>query len=118
MGSMATDPHIGTSIKRARERKRWSQRQLADVLGVDRKTIDNWENGRTSPRSSIGAIEEALDVNLTDGQSVVTPEASSPQAREDLRDQLRRLESLAREVRARLDDEEGRDYDDRRRRGA
>ena len=63
---MATDPHIGTSIKRARERKRWTQRQLADALGVDRKTVDNWENSRTSPRSSIGALEEVLGISLGD----------------------------------------------------
>jgi transcriptional regulator with XRE-family HTH domain len=59
---MATD--IGTRIKRARERKRWSQQRLADALQVDRKTIDNWENGRTKPRSSVGALEEVLSVRL------------------------------------------------------
>lgn len=64
MSGMAADPHIGTSIKRARERKRWTQRQLADALGVDRKSVDNWENGRTSPRSSIGALEEVLGISL------------------------------------------------------
>jgi transcriptional regulator with XRE-family HTH domain len=72
---MATD--LGTSIRRARERKRWTQQQLADALGVNIKTVDNWENSRTSPRSSIGAIELALDVNLTSDQSVtpyVTPD--------------------------------------------
>lgn len=69
---MATE--IGTRIKRARERKRWSQRQLAGALGVDRKTVDNWENGRTTPRSSIGAIEEVLGVSL-DG--VPEPELQS-----------------------------------------
>ena len=64
---MATEPSIGTSIKRARERKRWTQRQLADALGVNVKSVDNWENGRTSPRSSIGALEEVLGVDLTAG---------------------------------------------------
>lgn len=58
MRDMATD--IGTRIKRARERKRWSQQRLADAIGVDRKSIDNWENGRTKPRSSIGALEDVL----------------------------------------------------------
>lgn len=62
---MATDLPLGTRIRRARERKRWTQQQLADALNVDRKTVDNWENGRTRPRSSIGAIETALDVNLS-----------------------------------------------------
>lgn len=61
---------LGTKIKRARERKRWTQQQLAEAVGVSQKTIDNWENGRTSPRSSLGAIEQALNVNLTNGQSV------------------------------------------------
>lgn len=67
---MATD--LGTTIKRARERLRWTQQQLATAVGVSQKTVDNWENGRTAPRSSLGAIEQALNVNLTNGQSVVT----------------------------------------------
>jgi transcriptional regulator with XRE-family HTH domain len=65
IGNMATE--IGTRIKRAREARRWTQKQLADALKVDRKTVDNWENGRTQPRSSIGAIEDVLDVRL-DGE--------------------------------------------------
>ena len=64
---MPAQPNIGTAIKRARERKRWTQRQLADALGVDIKTVDNWENGRTRPRSSIGALEEVLGVSLSGG---------------------------------------------------
>jgi transcriptional regulator with XRE-family HTH domain len=63
---MATDPALGTRIKRARERRRWTQQQLAAALKVDRKTIDNWENGRAYPRSSIGAIEEVLGLSLYD----------------------------------------------------
>ena len=64
---MTTALPIGTRIKRARERKRWTQRQLADALGVNAKTIDNWENGRTAPRSSIGALEQVLGVSLDSG---------------------------------------------------
>lgn len=72
IGNMATEPAIGTRIKRARERKRWTQRQLAEALQVDRKTIDNWEHGRTEPRSSIGALEEVLGVRL-DGEPPPPP---------------------------------------------
>ena len=61
---MATEPAIGTTIKRARERKRWTQRQLADALGVNIKSIDNWESGRTRPRSSIGALEAVLGISF------------------------------------------------------
>lgn len=71
---MATEPLIGTAIKRARERKRWTQRQLADALRVNIKTVDNWENGRTSPRSSIGAIEEVLGISLDGGQAEPEPD--------------------------------------------
>jgi transcriptional regulator with XRE-family HTH domain len=61
---MATSPPISTAIKRARERRRWTQQQLAAALGVNVKTVDNWENGRTSPRSSVGALEEILGIQL------------------------------------------------------
>jgi transcriptional regulator with XRE-family HTH domain len=38
-----------------------TQRQLADLAGVDRKTIDNWENERTTPSvSSLAALEVHL----------------------------------------------------------
>lgn len=70
IGNVATD--IGTRIKRARERRRWSQQRLADELEVNRKTVDNWENGRTSPKSSIGALEEVLGVSL-DGEPEPEP---------------------------------------------
>ncbi|TDD37812.1 XRE family transcriptional regulator [Actinomadura sp. KC06] len=66
---MPTDrPPIGLKIKRARERQkpRMTQEQLADKIGVSQKTIDNWENDRSYPRSSIGALEEILGP-LTDG---------------------------------------------------
>lgn len=63
---MATESPLGTRIKRARERKRWTQQQLAGRLEVDRKTIDNWENDRTYPRSSIGALEDVLGVSLVE----------------------------------------------------
>ena len=57
---MTRDPRLGMRIKRARELRRWSQKQLAAAVEVDRKTVDNWENGRTYPRSSIGALEGVL----------------------------------------------------------
>jgi transcriptional regulator with XRE-family HTH domain len=71
---VATDPRLGTRIKRARELRRWSQQRLADAIGVNRKTIDNWENGRTYPRSSIGALEGVLGP-LTGEEEVYTDPA-------------------------------------------
>ena len=75
------DGGLGTQIKRARERKRWSQQQLADALGVDRKTVDNWEHSRTRPRSSIGALQDALAPYFsTDGDEPAPP--TDPRERE------------------------------------
>lgn len=84
---MATE--IGTKIKRARERKRWSQRHLAGLLRVSQKTVDNWENGRTSPRSSIGALEEVLGVRLDDGPQ--EPEMPTPEELERLKEHIRQV---------------------------
>jgi transcriptional regulator with XRE-family HTH domain len=64
VNSMATTPRIGTMIRRARERKRMRQQDLADTIGVSRTTVDAWENDRAYPRSSIGALEEVLGISL------------------------------------------------------
>jgi DNA-binding XRE family transcriptional regulator len=56
-----TSPRLGLLIKQARGRKHLTQRQLATLVEVDRKTIDNWENERTQPSvSSIAALEVHL----------------------------------------------------------
>ena len=75
---MATGPHLGTLIKRARERRRWTQRQLADAVGVNVKTIDNWEAGRTSPRNRLGALEQVLGIALYEERNPA-PEELVPQ---------------------------------------
>src|SRR5215472_6703963 len=83
---MAPNHGIGTSIRRARERKRWTQRQLAEAVGVDRKTVDNWENGRSRPRSSVGALERVL--GPLDATGPPKPEATA----EELQDRLDSVE--------------------------
>lgn len=117
---MATEQHIGTRIAKRRQQLGMRQEDLADALSVSKSTVANWESGKHFPQRNLGAIEAVLGVNLTDSQNVVSSdEALSPDAppvaREELRDQLRRIEDLAREVRARLDEEERRDHDKRRR---
>ena len=79
----ARQPGLGIRIKRARERMGLTQKELAGFVGRDRKTIDNWENGRTSPRSSIGALEAVLGVSL-DGNDPGEPDAGEVELRESL----------------------------------
>jgi transcriptional regulator with XRE-family HTH domain len=64
---------IGKEIARARHRKRWTQEELARVLGVSRPTVADWETGKHFPQRNLGAIEEALDISL-DGYE---PEAAA-----------------------------------------
>lgn len=61
---MAPRSRIGTKIRRARERKRMSQVDLAGALGVSRSAVNAWENDRAYPQNSIGALEDELGVRL------------------------------------------------------
>ncbi len=40
---------LGTIIRDARKKANLSQEQAAEVLGVSRQTLSNWENGKTYP---------------------------------------------------------------------
>ena len=82
MRDMAAELALGTRIRRARERKRWTQQQLADALSVSVRTVNDWENDRTQPRSSIGALEHVLGVSLDE---------SAPDRYRPVSDELRRM---------------------------
>lgn len=100
MTGMATEqPRIGDQIRRARQRKRWTQRQLADRVGVDRKTIDNWENDRSYPRNRVGALEEVLGITLG-GE----PPSQQLPTIEQVRARLRRIEQDLADVRSDLEE--------------
>lgn len=63
---MASEPRLGTKIRRAIERRRMTQQQVADALGVSRSAVNAWVNGRAVPMNAIGALEALLDANLTE----------------------------------------------------
>ncbi|VAV88653.1 hypothetical protein MNBD_ALPHA06-353 [hydrothermal vent metagenome] len=79
---------IGHRIKRARKNKKFSQTELADLIGVTQPTIGNWESGHHEPRHGIVTkIADALDVRRLwlisgmddpiDGQAPTQPIVSS-----------------------------------------
>jgi DNA-binding XRE family transcriptional regulator len=74
---------IGLKIKRARERLRITQEELARDIDVSQKTIDNWENDRSYPRSAIGALEARLGP-LTEPSSDAAAEGASSSPPPDL----------------------------------
>src|SRR5215469_10064764 len=66
-------PDLGLRIRRARERLRMTQAQLAFKLDVGVRTVGGWERGESVPRNSIGALEDVLAVSLSDGDVPLDP---------------------------------------------
>lgn len=56
---------LGERIRKAREDQGQSQSAFAAALGVDRKTVSNWEGGRNHPRyGDLMLIASVTDVSL------------------------------------------------------
>jgi transcriptional regulator with XRE-family HTH domain len=87
---MASDPlTLGMRIRRARERKRLSQEDLATAVGASVRAVGDWENDRRKPRNRLGALEEVLGVRFDGGQ--VEPKAPSKEDLEELRTHIREV---------------------------
>ncbi len=57
----------GKIIKELREKKKYTQKQLADILLISDKTVSKWETDRGLPDISlIGSLAEALGVSVTE----------------------------------------------------
>lgn len=61
---MTSKTPVGVLIQRARHRKRMTQGQLAEALGVDRVTVAQWERGKQFPQRNAGLIEEVLGITI------------------------------------------------------
>lgn len=92
MGETEDPNAIAAQIGDARRAKRLTQQQLADAVGVDRKTVNRWENGRTHGLgANYAKLAEALGwpadqaLRLVQGNVVVLTEeletALHPQSR-------------------------------------
>lgn len=55
----------GAELSSVRDELNLTQRELAEILGVDHKTIWNWENDRVKPhprhRRRLESLREAFD---------------------------------------------------------
>ena len=59
--------NIGLNMKILREKQGKSQREIADLLNVDRRTYAKWEEGATEVRSSlIPDLAEIFGVGIAD----------------------------------------------------
>lgn len=58
---------IGTNLRRLRAHTKLSQRDLADLLGIDKNTYANWENERTDIKSEfIPPLAKIFKVEISD----------------------------------------------------
>lgn len=89
MDGVTTGPNVGRKIRAARQRKGLTQVELAQLTGVGRETVGNWENDRTSPDGALPRIEEALDITLSEGEAERIAESYTMEA---LLDRLRAAE--------------------------
>jgi transcriptional regulator with XRE-family HTH domain len=90
MDVMASDS-LGILIRRARERKHWTQAQLADAVGVSSRAVGDWERDVKAPRNRLGALEQVLGVDLTgtytdEYADVYTPDMPQDYDRDDPRE--------------------------------
>jgi transcriptional regulator with XRE-family HTH domain len=58
---------LGTAIRRARNRRRWTQMQLAERAGVSVRTVGDWERGVKVPRN-LTVVEDILGVRLDEAE--------------------------------------------------
>jgi transcriptional regulator with XRE-family HTH domain len=62
-----TEILVGTNIAQARHNKGWTQRELADKIGIDSVTMSRLETGTSMLSiSRLVEIADALDVGLVD----------------------------------------------------
>lgn len=66
-----------SSLKEIREAKGMSKQDLANLMRVTRRTIQNWENGRKIPKSMKAYLEKELGVVLDDDTSADTSSDTS-----------------------------------------
>ena len=67
----ATATVIGQNIRDAREARRWTQRVLADKVGVEPQTISNLERGMYPPSwRTLRSLAQALELTEEDLLSV------------------------------------------------
>ena len=74
---MSTAKRFGGKLRELRERKGWTQEQLADKIGVKREAIARWESGSREPRwSYVLTLADVLSATCQDFAEESVPRAS------------------------------------------
>lgn len=91
---------LGDRITAAREAQGLSQADFARTLGVELKTVENWENDQAEPRANkVQMMSGVLGVSVSwlligEGDGIPAPMgATLPKGVQDILDELRQLRS-------------------------
>lgn len=72
-----------------------TQSELAGRLRVSRSAVNSWENDRTYPKNSVGALEDILGIDL-DGDGITRDDTGHRVAStEEMMERARALEESA-----------------------
>lgn len=71
---------LGRRIRAARERKGWTQAQLAREVGVGHRTVGGWERGETVPMNRMGKLVEVLGPGIDPDADVQVTAGADPSA--------------------------------------
>lgn len=95
---MTRPQDLATRIRNAREDLGLTQGELAQRMGVHRRTVQGWES-RHVPRTAIPALERFFGIDLSSPPQSSTPRLDEASDAQVLSDIARRLSEREREVR-------------------
>lgn len=77
---------VGNKIRELRKKKKMSQKELGEKIGVQHNTISSYENATNAPeQNSLFKIAQALDIKVDDLFPSVSPDASNDELERTLR---------------------------------
>jgi transcriptional regulator with XRE-family HTH domain len=76
---------IAERIRKCREKKAWTQGELAQALGVSKVAVSNWETGKSKPWENLKALSRTFDVSI---DYLVTGEFYKANPRQDLSERI------------------------------
>ncbi len=91
---------IGTFLQTLRKEKGMTQEQLAEQMGVARRTVSRWETGSNMPDLDI--LMELSDLYSVDLREILNGERKSEHMNEELKETVLQVADYSNEEKARL----------------
>ena len=91
---------IGKLLQEVRKEKGFTQEQLAERMGVARRTVSRWETGSNMP--DLDVLIELSDLYETDLREILSGERKSEQMNEELKNTVLQVADYSNEEKSRL----------------